>query len=279
METENLPQERSLQELARETFGSEYHEEHKHAPNLTLDDAYERLQEKKDARHEEQPSDTTKESPSIPDPQPTVSDAIWSNDDLQTITVFQREAERFQADLQAFAQVQAQIDLNAIEKQDKAQAAAVRTQLKAAEQELRERQDALNAVGQELGQKVQKQQIARLEQVFAREKAKLEEAMPGLNPKALRTYLEGVGFTDTDIAQAADHRLVVLAEKARRYDELMAGKGKTMKTIPTRKRKVQTSNTPMRKGEPTVKELHAKLRRTGRIDDALALLTASRRGQ
>jgi hypothetical protein len=274
METENLPQERSLQELARETFGSEYHEQER--ASLTLDDAYERLQEKKDARHEEQPSDTTKEAPSVPDPQPA-SDAVWSNEDLGTITAFQRESERFQEDLQAFTQVQTQIDLNAIEKQDKAQAAAVRTQIKAAEKELRERHDALNQVGQELAQKVQKRQIARLEQVFAREKAKLDEAMPDLNRKALRTYLEGVGFTDTDIAQAADHRLVVLAEKARCYDELMAGKGKTMKTIPTRKRKVETSNTAIRKGEPTVKELHAKLRRTGRIDDALALLTAERR--
>src|SRR5690606_30928510 len=76
----------------------------------------------------------------------------------------------------------------------------------------------------------------KLERKLEAERQKLAERVPDLDKKALRTYLETRGFTKQEISMAADARLIEMAEKARRYDELMAGKTRK-RTIPKIARK------------------------------------------
>lgn len=77
-------------------------------------------------------------------------------------------------------------------------------------------------------------------------KAALSKVFGEIDRKALRTYLTSnpdAKFTTDEVNMAYDHRLVVLAEKARRYDELMAGR----KTV------IPQSALKPRKGRPKPK--------------------------
>lgn len=72
-----------------------------------------------------------------------------------------------------------------------------------------------------------REQVTKLEH----EKSQLASAAPELAKKEgaakLSKYLLGLGFSDEQIKHTADHRLLVIADKARKYDELLKkGKGK-----------------------------------------------------
>jgi hypothetical protein len=74
-----------------------------------------------------------------------------------------------------------------------------------------------------------------------------------------------------EISHAYDARALVLSEKARRYDELMAGNKKDLPPIP-----------PIRKPKPAppvskLEEAKSRAKRTGSIDDAIDVLYAQRR--
>lgn len=91
-------------------------------------------------------------------------------------------------------------------------------------------------------------------------------------------YLLSEGFTENDIANAADHRLIVLARKAMLFDQ------NTSKTDVAKKKVVKVPKV-MKPGAPKtteqsnnekVTQLQSKLRKSGDTKDALALLKARR---
>lgn len=93
-------------------------------------------------------------------------------------------------------------------------------------------------------------------------------------------YLTSQGFTNDDVLGASDHRLIVMAEKARLYDE-------TISRVDAGKRKVEKVPKVMKPGAPKspdqvnkerVSNARIKLRQSGSIDDAVALLRAKRGG-
>ncbi len=98
------------------------------------------------------------------------------------------------------------------------------------------------------------------------ERAKLGEALPdGVDDLALRGYLTGtLGFRDDDIDAVADHRLVTMAEKARRYDELTGGEAKPKKVPVFRKGKPETQTVTT---TPEYREARQQAERTNPIDD------------
>ncbi len=100
--------------------------------------------------------------------------------------------------------------------------------LKAKAQEER-RQANLNQIRQRYTQvkgELTEAQKADNEKMVARERDALSRVMPELfdesNQKNMTSYLTDMGFTAEQIEQTADHRYFVMAEKARRYDEMTA---------------------------------------------------------
>lgn len=100
------------------------------------------------------------------------------------------------------------------------------------------------------------------------EKTKLGEYLVG-----------GMGFDPNDIATAADHRLFVMARKAMLYDEMQTHNNAATKKIATVP-KVLKPGAPKPQDQITrenEQKLRDRLRRTGSIDDAFALLQAKQR--
>lgn len=91
---------------------------------------------------------------------------------------------------------------------------------------------------------------------------------------AIREYLAKTGFREDEIAHAGDHRAIVLANKARLYDELMAKGATAVQKAKATPLKVEK---PGGNAEPTNKradEARARAARSGRAEDAAAALLA-----
>jgi len=91
-------------------------------------------------------------------------------------------------------------------------------------------------------------------------------------------YATTLGYTPEDIANTQDHRILVMADKARRYDEMVSkGKEKPVHKVP----KVTKSESARKSGSEIkaqkVKELHNKAKSTGTVNDHVALLMAKNR--
>jgi len=75
----------------------------------------------------------------------------------------------------------------------------------------------------------QSEQAAQADAYVADQQVKLREAIPELKEAStgkklvadLMTYGEGMGFTEDEINRVADHRLIVLLDKARKHDALV----------------------------------------------------------
>lgn len=287
MAEEHLPTERSLSEVAAEVYGDKYLEDPRAEPvrelqesrgPLTIDQAVGVLRQSREQQSEEPEEDeplpaaaqAEDETPSEDDA-PTEA-ALWTSDDVETLAQFQQAHQQLQQDLALYEQAK-QIDLNALEKQDRSRAVALRNQIREAERELTERKDKLQAVAQKLVGKVQERQHEQFQRALAKQQAKLEKQLPDLDAKALRKYLVGVGFTNKDVDQAYDARLVVLAEKARRYDEMTSGK---RKTVPLKGRSKPRKATRPQNALEIAQE---RFKRQPNVRNAADLLTARRRAE
>lgn len=134
-------------------------------------------------------------------------------------------------------------------------------------------------IRQQLAQEVQ----AHRAQAIPQETAALEEALGWDDPeesqegrRQIREYCRELGFEDDQINQVADHRVFLLAEKARRYDEIQARSEEAQKAARANRRKGRnlkpgvTGSQKLRRPEPSA--ARERLRRTGRVDDAAAVL-------
>lgn len=92
-------------------------------------------------------------------------------------------------------------------------------------------------------------------------KAKVERA-------ALREYLQTAGYSPEEIRTAADPRAIALSRKAWLFDQLMAQK-KAAKPVPT---KVEAPGSSKPKTNPSRAQKYARLRETGRTEDAAAFI-------
>jgi hypothetical protein len=108
---------------------------------------------------------------------------------------------------------------------------------------------------------------------------RLVEALPEWNDqestikKDVQEYAKSVGFLPEEINQLADHRSVLVIKKAMEYDKLttkVAPKKKAVKKVP----KVQKSgrgNSKEDTAAEAVKEKRARLRKSGKQDDAASI--------
>ena len=129
-------------------------------------------------------------------------------------------------------------------------------------------------------QQMQDQQV-QLQATIQAERERLFEALPDWKQpevakkeqEALITYGTNIGFTEDELANLYDHRAVLILNKARLYDEAQA-RGKTvLKEKPAKAPVLKPgSPAPPKKGSEKVDKLRSKFKKTGRPQDAVALL-------
>jgi hypothetical protein len=169
------------------------------------------------------------------------------------------------------------------------------TEWVAKRQEIQERAAEIQRVGQQISEQY-KQHQAQIEQEAAtkhqeqltRERDALLSALPAWQDQSvferesaqMRDYLAANGFTPEEVGSISDHRMILIAEKARAFDE----QSKQVET--TRKRVVKVGKRLARPGSASTKAqaaadqssaLHQQLRKSGRVEDAAALIAAARR--
>ena len=119
-------------------------------------------------------------------------------------------------------------------------------------------------------------------QTVQQQRAKLLEMMPAWSDPAkyeqgaqeVRSYLQKMGVDEQAIAQITDARGVVLAYKAAQYDKLVAAKNqrdKQLKTVPPVTRPGASQGAEQISADK-VQKARDRLKRSGSIDDAAALL-------
>lgn len=202
-----------------------------------------------------------------------VTDAVWSNKDVANFQTFNEDLRLFQEDAQKIEQIKTQLNQSGLERTDRAQAVAYQAQIRAAERELAQRQQALTGRQDKLSQKAEKHTAARGQNMLRAEEAKIMAAVPDYEPIRVGAYLEKSGFTRGELSELSDSRMAIVADKARRWDEHVAGKGP--KKVPKTRKKAPGA--PRRATGKSVAELKVRMENTGKMDDALAWLTASRR--
>ena len=89
----------------------------------------------------------------------------------------------------------------------------------------------------------------------------------------LFTYGETQGFSRAELGSVADHRALVILNKARRYDAIVARKTETTKVVtPTVAPGGRPPSAKGTKQKKAKKEAQDRLQRTGRMDDAVEAL-------
>lgn len=140
-----------------------------------------------------------------------------------------------------------------------------------------EQRQAVKAERERVAQE-QAGEAAQQQQVYLDGQAEqLQEKIPEFaKVKAeLFTYGETQGFSRDEIAGVNDHRAIVLLNKARLYDAIVARKAKTKEkaqTVPTVKPGGRPPSSAGSKAKRAREEARERLRESGKIDDAVAAL-------
>lgn len=238
--------------IAKELFGNDFHDEEYIEPEssdgtLTVEEAYNQRREARD--NAESLADEVED---IAEEEGTTNSEGYSE--------LQESVEQFDKDLELFNKLKAQ-GIKALSGGDKRKEAAIKADLDKAEKELMQRRDAILEIARDL-------HVENTSAKVQKEKAKLKKAMPDFDSKAVRTYLKSQGFDDNAIDSETDSRLLIMAEKARRYDKQ---NGPKSKVIP---KKVAT-NKGNRKTAKIIK-LEQRFNDTRSLDDLWELQKAQR---
>ena len=142
--------------------------------------------------------------------------------------------------------------------------------------------EALKAERQKLRDEQTAENQKKLREYVAGESEKLLKVYPAwkdpekykAGAKAIFDYAKSAGFSDQELATAYDHRILVMADKARQWDALQARKAKVREQLhnappmpaPGARQKPQNRKVAERK------EAQKKFNRTGRVEDAVSLM-------
>jgi hypothetical protein len=179
------------------------------------------------------------------------------------------------------------VDWNALRTENPTQWVALR-------QEVQERQRLLEATKSDIRTRwqqniedAQRESVARLNERVEQETAKLLEVLPEWKDpevakterSALHSYLVAQGFAVEEVEQVVDHRAVLLARKARLYDEAVAQAKETAakkKVVRIGKKTLRAGTAPSKQdtADDKLAGLRKALRTDGSIDAAAALIDA-----
>lgn len=184
-------------------------------------------------------------------------------------------AQRLKAIEEFLTQGDSQEDLAALKEND-----PIGYAVKVAEQtEKKEQLNAVRAEQQRIAQQQQAEQSQAMQNFVAQEAQKLAQVLPEFSDPVkgeqlrseIRNYGKSKGFTDEELAQVYDHRHVEILNKARLYDLLQKSKPSVKKKVAEAPKMVK-SGTNVKAGNADIrKKQMAKLRQTGKKEDAVAL--------
>ena len=185
-------------------------------------------------------------------------------------------AERLSVIEQMLNQTEKAEDLSALKETD-----PIGYAVKVAEQAEREKQlNAVRAERQRLAQQQQAEQSERLKAHLAMEASKLREAIPEMadeiksevTRREIREFAKSIGFSDQELASVYDSRAVLTLYKAMQYDKLQKGKPAVTKKVQTAPRMLKPgTSTPEASESESMKRMRAKLKQSGKKDDAARL--------
>lgn len=110
------------------------------------------------------------------------------------------------------------------------------------------------------------------EQLIAKQPAWKDEAVWKADREKLNGFLQESGYKPEEINSAADHRALILANKARLYDELMKAKTEAVKKIEKLPPKVERAGVPSANDSQGNMSAMQALRQSGSVDDAAAAI-------
>lgn len=129
---------------------------------------------------------------------------------------------------------------------------------------------------------LQQQQQAQREQFIQREFERAVSKIPewrnqearAKDAAGLREYLSSEGFGDHEIAGLSDHRALVMARKAMLYDRLQAKGPEVSKRVAEAGKAPPKAATSMTSAQVEAEKLRSRLKKTGDMKDAAALILA-----
>lgn len=264
-----MSDERTQEPTAADHHG---HDDGERPKALTLDSAYEALQDAKASAAEA--AELADEGRADP---PAQGDDHAGGDD-GTRAAYEAEVQRLQQDYAAFERDVREANLDELERADKGRAEALKA-------DLRQRAQEINARGQQLSQA----QAHIAQQAVAGEYQKLTDATPELadadNRRALRDWLvKEQGYSRADVEAVTDARTVALAwrayQAAQAQDAPRQGKRKVPKLRPGARQSGRASGderavrSSSGRGMVTASEARKRLSETGSSWAALDLLRA-----
>jgi DNA repair exonuclease SbcCD ATPase subunit len=154
------------------------------------------------------------------------------------------------------------------------------------ERQWKERKEKIEAVKAEqarLKQQEQQELQQRLAMSVAEHRQRLLEALPDWNKpevaakerKVIADYMKDRGFTDDELNQVFDHRVVLVARDAARYRQMQQKRKNLRPGNPAGTPRTATpgaAQTPADRNVNTSKRAKQRLAQTGRVEDAARLL-------
>lgn len=127
----------------------------------------------------------------------------------------------------------------------------------------------------------QQEQTQHFQQYVQSESQRLAQALPDFADatkgkaakEALKAYLTDQGFDDTAISSVADHRMVVIADKARRYDALIKNAAQTNKRVQQVPARVERPGSAESRAPDNRSSASQAFNKSGSIDDAARLFS------
>jgi len=184
-------------------------------------------------------------------------------------------AQRLQAIEQFLTQGDSQEDLAVMKEND-----PIGYAVKVAEMtEKKEQLNALRAEQQRIAQQQQAEQSQAMQNFVAQEAQKLAQVLPEFSDKTkgeqvrneIRNYGKSVGYTDNELAQVYDSRHVITLHKAMLYDKLQKSKPSVKKKVAEAPKMVKSGTKVKQSVSDAQKKQMARLRQTGKKEDAAAL--------
>lgn len=167
-----------------------------------------------------------------------------------------------------------QIDWEALKAEDPATFNQLYSDALYTEKKYRDAQAKLSEIKTQATEKIKEQQASYLKE----QKELVQTLIPEWDQVAgkIKSYLVGEGFSDTELSSIANAKIAVLADKARKYDELKAKReGISQQKLSKKVPKMVKSGSPTSSGSKKSKaaqQATARLQKTGSIDDAVAVL-------
>lgn len=154
--------------------------------------------------------------------------------------------------------------------------------------EFQNRMQQVNQIKSQLGQQLEqmqaeakKQQMEAQLEYLNKERELLAEAVPEFKDTTkaqelatnMRNFLHSKGFTDQEIGGLVDHKQVLLVRDAMAYQALKSGKPEVQKKVSNAPKLQKPGSTQKKsKGEVQKNQLRSRLKKSGRLEDAMALI-------